>query len=153
VLSTSGFAAGGEVAVGPASIGCGAAGTMPAPIAPTANMPAPVAAAAASHLRGTAAQRQREPARQRVRRHGGGRRTGADAGARLVVCDSGPGFSGDGEQLRRGVSGAGSSGLGLDIVRRTAQASAGAMAIDKAPDGGARITVDLGAPRQPQRTL
>ncbi len=43
----------------------------------------------------------------------------------LVVADSGPGLPDRGDVTRRGVSDRGSTGLGLDIVRRTAEASGG----------------------------
>ena len=63
-------------------------------------------------------------------------------GARLTVADAGPGF-GTAEPLERGVSGAGSSGLGLDIVRRTAESSGGALSIGRSASGGALVTVEL----------
>jgi signal transduction histidine kinase len=64
-------------------------------------------------------------------------------GAVLEVCDDGPGFAGA-DLVRRGASGGGSTGLGLDIARQTAQASGGALAIGGAPGG--RIVVELGPP-------
>jgi signal transduction histidine kinase len=64
-------------------------------------------------------------------------------GAVLVVDDAGPGL-GDPDRMRRGVSGGGSTGLGLDIVRKAAAASAGALSFGRAPLGGARVTVTLG---------
>ena len=67
------------------------------------------------------------------------------AGWRLVVDDDGPGFPTDGV-VERGASGAGSTGLGLDIVRRTAEHSGGEMAIGRSPTGGARIAVTLHRP-------
>ena len=66
-----------------------------------------------------------------------------DGGAVLVVEDEGPGF-GTTDPTRRGASGAGSTGLGLDIVRRTAEASGGRLDVGGAPGGGARIRVELG---------
>jgi signal transduction histidine kinase len=63
-------------------------------------------------------------------------------GARLTVSDDGPGF-GTADPLERGVSGAGSSGLGLDIVRRTAESSGGSLSVGSSPSGGALVTVDL----------
>ncbi|MET1074009.1 MAG: HAMP domain-containing sensor histidine kinase [Umezawaea sp.] len=65
-----------------------------------------------------------------------------DGGARLVVADSGPGM--DAAAVRRGSSGSGSSGLGLDIVRRTAEASGGGLRIGTSDHGGLLVTVDLG---------
>lgn len=74
----------------------------------------------------------------------------AAGGARLVVADAGPGIT-DAALLQRGTSGQGSSGLGLDIVRRTARAAAGdlTMGSDPGMDGltGATLVVDLGPPR------
>ncbi len=67
------------------------------------------------------------------------------AGWRLVIDDDGPGFPTNGV-VERGASGAGSTGLGLDIVRRTAEHSGGAMAIGRSPTGGARVALTLGPP-------
>jgi signal transduction histidine kinase len=64
-------------------------------------------------------------------------------GAVLIVADEGPGFPATG--LRRGASGGGSTGLGLDIVRQTAEAGGGAMYVDTTPGGGARVTLELAA--------
>lgn len=55
----------------------------------------------------------------------------------LVVEDAGPGL--DPAGVRRGRSGAGSTGLGLDIARRTAAAAGGRLTIERAALGGARI--------------
>jgi signal transduction histidine kinase len=66
-------------------------------------------------------------------------------GAILVVSDDGPGLP-DPLSLRRGHSGSGSTGLGLDIVRRVAAASGGSLALGQTPGGGATIIVELGAP-------
>jgi signal transduction histidine kinase len=63
-------------------------------------------------------------------------------GARLTVSDDGPGFA-TSDPLERGVSGAGSSGLGLDIVRRTAESSGGSLSVDRSASGGALVTLDL----------
>ncbi|HEX6468385.1 MAG TPA: HAMP domain-containing sensor histidine kinase, partial [Streptosporangiaceae bacterium] len=62
-------------------------------------------------------------------------------GARLIVADEGPGF-GDLDPLPRGVSGAGSTGLGLDIARRVAEAADGALTLGAAPGGGALVEVE-----------
>jgi signal transduction histidine kinase len=66
-------------------------------------------------------------------------------GAVLLISDEGPGFS-DAHVVGRGESRAGSTGLGLDIARRTAVASGGDLLIDRAPGGGARVTMRLGPP-------
>ncbi len=65
-------------------------------------------------------------------------------GARLVVADDGPGLPSD--EPVRGRSDRGSSGLGLDIARRSAEASGGAMTLGAGPSGGAMITLDFGRP-------
>lgn len=70
-----------------------------------------------------------------------------DGAVRLVVEDEGTGFPDtDTGPLRRGASGSGSSGLGLDIVRRAAAESGGGVRLERASGGGARIVVDLGTP-------
>ncbi|WP_020498590.1 sensor histidine kinase [Sciscionella marina] len=68
-----------------------------------------------------------------------------EGGARIVVRDQGPGFP-DAPASRRGVSGAGSTGLGLDIARRAAREAGGELALGAAPGGGAEVRVELGAP-------
>ena len=69
----------------------------------------------------------------------------ASGGALLLVDDEGPGFS-DSAVLARGESRAGSTGLGLDIARRTAAASGGDLRIGRSSPGGARVSLRLGAP-------
>lgn len=64
-------------------------------------------------------------------------------GADVVVADEGPGFTGD--ALRRGASGAGSTGLGLDIVRRTAEASGGSLRLESGGPGTV-VVLTLGPP-------
>ncbi|MCW2584167.1 MAG: hypothetical protein JWQ53_2957, partial [Klenkia sp.] len=66
----------------------------------------------------------------------------AGGGAVVTVADEGPGLSP--EVLDRGVSGAGSSGLGLDIARRTAETSGGRLRL--VPGPGTAVELDLGAP-------
>ncbi len=63
-------------------------------------------------------------------------------GARLVVEDAGPGHATG--ALRRGVSGSGSSGLGLDIVARAAERTGGEVRLESATAGGLRVVVDFG---------
>lgn len=75
----------------------------------------------------------------------------ANGGAWLMVADEGPGF-GTGYPARRGTSGAGSTGLGLDIAKRIAEASGGSLTIGRSPRGGAAVTLALGPtapPREP----
>jgi len=65
-------------------------------------------------------------------------------GARLTVSDEGPGLPD--AALGRGVSGKGSTGLGLDIARRAAASSGGELRLGRSPSGGAEITAEFGAP-------
>lgn len=60
----------------------------------------------------------------------------------IVVDDDGPGFEGD-HALERGRSGASSTGLGLDIARRTASAAGGTLEISSRREGGARVVMTL----------
>lgn len=73
-----------------------------------------------------------------------------DGGATLTIADDGPGFVSDNPACR-GNTTAGSTGLGLDIVRRTAEASGGQLIAGSAPEGaisrGAQLTVELGPAR------
>ncbi len=64
-------------------------------------------------------------------------------GSVLTLSDDGPGFA-DLAVRQRGESGAGGTGLGLDIVARTAQRTGGGMAVGTASDGGAEISVRFG---------
>jgi signal transduction histidine kinase len=68
-----------------------------------------------------------------------------DGGGGLVsVEDEGPGFP-PGDPVRRGASGGGSTGLGLDIARQTAEASGGSLSVRTVPGGGL-VVVELGPP-------
>ncbi len=72
------------------------------------------------------------------------RLTGRPGGATLVVADSGPGLPGPATgALRRGVSGSGSSGLGLDIVRRAAEHTGGEVRLLPGSPG-LTVVVELG---------
>lgn len=66
-------------------------------------------------------------------------------GAVVVVADAGPGMTEPGAAVERGHSGGGSTGLGLDIARRTADASGGRLSIES-DAGGTTITLALGPP-------
>jgi signal transduction histidine kinase len=64
-------------------------------------------------------------------------------GALVTVRDEGPGLP-DGA-VERGRSGGGSTGLGLDIARRTAEAGGGRLRIDSSP-AGTTVTLELAPP-------
>jgi signal transduction histidine kinase len=70
---------------------------------------------------------------------------GADGRSVVTVADTGPGIPL--EATARGHSTVGSTGLGLDIARRTAEASGGRLVLGTRPGGGAEITLELGPPR------
>jgi signal transduction histidine kinase len=64
------------------------------------------------------------------------------ATVRVGVEDDGPGLAGE-ELARRGRSGAGSTGLGLDVARSTAERAGGRLLIEAGASGGARILLEL----------
>ena len=72
----------------------------------------------------------------------------AGGGAWLVVADDGPGFP-DSDPTERGQSSGGSTGLGLDIAQRIAEASGGTLTIGPSTSGGGAVTVGLGPPARP----
>jgi signal transduction histidine kinase len=57
----------------------------------------------------------------------------------LVVEDGGPGIADTEAALRRGTSGRGSTGLGLDIARHAVEVTGGTIHVDRGRLGGARI--------------
>ena len=63
--------------------------------------------------------------------------------ARLVIADNGPGFDPD-DAVQRGSSGAGSTGLGLDIVRKAARRTGGDLIVRGGNGAGAHVEVLLG---------
>lgn len=63
-------------------------------------------------------------------------------GATVEVADRGPGLLSG--AAGRGRSGGGSTGLGLDIARRTAEASGGRLVVTDRLAGGTRIVLELG---------
>jgi signal transduction histidine kinase len=82
--------------------------------------------------------------------------TGRDDAVEVTVDDDGPGITDAKDALRRGASGAGSTGLGLDIARRLAESTGGTLRIGSSALGGARVELVLrraGAarPRRPGR--
>jgi signal transduction histidine kinase len=60
----------------------------------------------------------------------------------VTIADEGPGIAHG--AVDRGRSGGGSTGLGLDIVRRTAEASGGCLEVGASPTGGAAMVMRLG---------
>jgi len=73
-------------------------------------------------------------------------RARAGGGGFVSVDDTGPGFGG-GDPVRRGTSGGGSTGLGLDIARQTAEASGGSLTVGSGTAGG-HVVVEFGPPQQ-----
>jgi signal transduction histidine kinase len=69
-----------------------------------------------------------------------------EGGVLLVVEDDGPGYPAGLDVARRGTSGAGSTGLGMAIVARTATESGGGLVLGRSESGGARAEVALGPP-------
>lgn len=67
---------------------------------------------------------------------------GGGSGAVLVVEDEGAGFADPGV-VARGASGAGSTGLGLDIARRTAETAGGSLLLGRSGGGGGRVEMHL----------
>jgi signal transduction histidine kinase len=64
--------------------------------------------------------------------------------ARLVVEDRGPGLA-ESAMVERGRSGSGSTGLGLDIARRTGESAGGGIHLGPGAEGrGLRVVVALG---------
>ncbi|WP_328582071.1 sensor histidine kinase [Streptomyces sp. NBC_00370] len=74
----------------------------------------------------------------------------------LLISDAGPGIADPGAALVRGNSGGGegSTGLGLDIVRRVAESTGGDVRIGRSVLGGTevRIWIGLDGRRSPDRT-
>ncbi|WP_328417936.1 HAMP domain-containing histidine kinase [Micromonospora sp. NBC_00389] len=67
----------------------------------------------------------------------------------LTITDEGQGMPAG--AVRRGASAAGSTGLGLDIARRAAQAGGGRLELRTGPGGGAQVLLRLGPPLPQQR--
>ncbi|SDT79452.1 HAMP domain-containing sensor histidine kinase [Actinoplanes derwentensis] len=78
-----------------------------------------------------------------------------DGWVALRIDDAGPGIPDPENALRRGQSQQGSTGLGLDIARRAAQATGGSVSLDRATLGGASVVMLLtdadAAPKQASR--
>ena len=63
---------------------------------------------------------------------------------RVIVEDDGPGFA-TVDPAERGRSGTGSTGLGLDVARRTAGQAGGHLLLSSSAAGGARVILELPA--------
>ncbi|MET7876126.1 HAMP domain-containing sensor histidine kinase [Micromonospora profundi] len=63
----------------------------------------------------------------------------------LTIADEGPGMPAG--AVERGASSAGSTGLGLDIARRAAQAGGGRLELRTGEGGGTQVLLRLGPPR------
>jgi len=66
-----------------------------------------------------------------------------ESSATVILEDDGPGYP-SGSVIARGASSAGSTGLGLDIVRRAAERSGGRVTLTSSATGGARMEISLG---------
>jgi signal transduction histidine kinase len=66
-----------------------------------------------------------------------------DTRVEIEVADGGEGFPEDSDPIQRGSSGAGSSGLGLDIVQRLARNAGGSMRLGSSHSGGAKVVLEM----------
>jgi signal transduction histidine kinase len=71
-------------------------------------------------------------------------RRSAGGDVHVAVEDDGPGLADPG-LVERGRSGAGSTGLGLDVARRTADGAGGRLVVGTGSAGGARLVLELPA--------
>ncbi|GGK85527.1 ATP-binding protein [Mangrovihabitans endophyticus] len=75
-----------------------------------------------------------------------------DGWVAVRVDDAGPGIADPQKAVRRGESAKGSTGLGLDIARRAAQAAGGSVSLARSSMGGASVVMmlaDAEAPAKP----
>ena len=68
---------------------------------------------------------------------------GDGEGLVVAVDDAGPGVADPALVVERGHSGGGSTGLGLDIARRSAEAAGGHLTMTDSPLGGTRVALSL----------
>ncbi|WP_395104114.1 ATP-binding protein [Actinomadura sp. SCN-SB] len=119
----------------------GADGPVPVPV------PAADLAAAVDALLGNVFRHTPQGTAFRLAVHRGRHSTG------LLFGDAGPGIADAEAALRRGASGAGSTGLGLDIARRLAESTGGTLRVGTSPLGGAQIELWLRtSPKPASRT-
>jgi signal transduction histidine kinase len=108
-----------------------------------ADLPAPVPvprsdlAAAADSLIGNIFRHTAEGTGYAVTLHRG------EGAVLILVADAGPGIADPDAALRRGSSGAGSTGLGLDIARRVAESTGGGLKIGTSALGGTQVQLRL----------
>ena len=102
-------------------------------------VPAPELAAALDVLLGNVFRHTPEGTAFQVTVHPG------EGGAALLVDDAGPGLNQHGRDTRRGEGSGevGSTGLGLDIVRKLAERTGGSFSLDRSPLGGAQVMLRI----------
>ena len=115
---------------------CRVAGPGPWPV----RLPADEAAAALDALLGNVFSHTPEGTAYRVMVEADG------AAVTVAVDDAGPGITDPDLVVERGRSGAGSSGLGLDIARRSAEMAGGRLEVASSRLGGARVVLRLPRP-------
>jgi signal transduction histidine kinase len=74
-----------------------------------------------------------------------------DGWVAVRVDDAGPGIPDPEKAMQRGQSDQGSTGLGLDIARRAAQAAGGSVSLDRAAMGGASVVMLLADAEAPPK--
>ena len=67
----------------------------------------------------------------------------------VLISDEGPGLPTGVSVSGRGVSGSGSTGLGLDIARRIAESTGGSLALDSIDPHGTQVRLQLGVTTPP----